>query len=114
MEKKTIVSCAVTGNITTREQHPELPVTPEEIANAAVGAWKEGAGIIHVHVRDQETQLGSMDINLYKEVVERIRDAGSDAIINLTTGEGGRFIPSDEEPWVAAAGTTLRATSSST
>ena len=107
MEKKTIVSCAVTGNITTREQNPNLPVTPEEIANAAVGAWKEGAGIVHVHVRDKETQLGSMDINLYKEVIDRIRDTGSDVIINLTTGEGGRFIPSEDEPRVAGPGTTL-------
>ncbi len=107
MEKKTIVSCAVTGNITTRDQHPNLPVTPEEIATAAVGAWKEGAAIVHVHVRDPETQLGSMDINLYKEVLDRIRDAGSDVIVNLTTGEGGRFIPSDEEPRVAGPGTTL-------
>ncbi|MEQ8323023.1 MAG: 3-keto-5-aminohexanoate cleavage protein [Rhodospirillales bacterium] len=107
MEKKTIVSCAVTGNITTRDQHPNLPVTPEEIANAAVGAWKEGAGIVHCHVRDPETHLGSMDINLYKEVIDRIRDAGSDVIINLTTGEGGRFIPSDDEPRVAGPGTTL-------
>lgn len=107
MEKKTIVSCAVTGNITTRDQHPNLPVTPEEIANAAVGAWKEGAGIVHCHVRDPETHLGSMDINLYKEVIDRIRDAGSDVIINLTTGEGGRFIPSDDEPRIAGPGTTL-------
>ena len=107
MEKKTIVSCAVTGNITTREQNPNLPVTPEEIANAAVDAWKEGAGIVHVHVRDKETQLGSMDINLYKEVIDRIRDSGSDVIINLTTGEGGRFIPSEDEPRVAGPGTTL-------
>lgn len=107
MEKKTILSCAVTGNITTRDQHPNLPVTPEEIATAAVGAWKEGAAIVHVHVRDPETQLGSMDINLYKEVLDRIRDAGSDVIVNLTTGEGGRFIPSDEEPRVAGPGTTL-------
>ncbi len=107
MEKKTIVSCAVTGNITTREQHPNLPVTPEEISNAAIGAWKEGAGIVQVHVRDQKTHLGSMDINLYREVVDRIRDAGSDVIINLTTGEGGRFIPSKDEPRVAGEGTTL-------
>jgi len=107
MEKKTIVSCAVTGNITTREQHPNLPVTPEEISNAAIGAWEEGAGIVHVHVRDKKTHLGSMDINLYREVVDRIRDAGSDVIINLTTGEGGRFIPSEDEPRVAGQGTTL-------
>lgn len=107
MEKKTIVSCAVTGNITTREQNPNLPISPKEIAEAAVGAWREGAAIAHIHVRDPNTHLGSMDINLYAEVIERIRAEGCDVIINLTTGEGGRFIPSVDEPRVAGVGTTL-------
>lgn len=107
MDKKTILSCAVTGNITTRAQHPDLPVTPAEIAKAAVDANKAGAAIVHAHVRDLETQEGSMDIALYKEVVDRVRDAGSNVIMNLTTGEGGRFIPSEDEPRVSAPGTTL-------
>lgn len=107
MSKKTILTCAVTGNLTTREQHPGLPVTPEEIANAAVDANKAGAAIVHLHVRDPETQKGSMDLNLYKEVVKRIRDAGCDVVINLTTGEGGRYKPEDDNPRVAGEGTTL-------
>lgn len=107
MSRKTILTCAVTGNITTREQCPALPVTPEEIASAAVEAGRAGAAVIHIHVRDLETQQGSMDLALYQEVVDRIRDTGSDVILNLTTGEGGRYVPDADDPLKAAAGTTL-------
>jgi uncharacterized protein (DUF849 family) len=95
---KTIISCAVTGNGTKPEQHPGLPITPAQIAQAALDARKAGAAIAHIHVRDPETGKGSMKIELYKEVVDRIRDSGSDVLINLTTGEGGRFHSSEEEP----------------
>ncbi len=104
---KIIISCAVTGNQTTRAQHPGLPVTPKEIAEAAIGAAKAGAAIAHIHVRDLETGKGSMDIALYREVIERIRDSGSDVLINLTTGEGGRLAPSEDEPRIAGPATTL-------
>ena len=107
MNDKTILSCAVTGNITSPTQNPNQPVTPAEIAQAAIDANKAGAAIIHIHVRDLETTEGSMDIGLYKEVVDRIGESGSDLIINLTTGEGGRFIPTDDNPRVAAPGSTL-------
>ncbi|MBT2185937.1 3-keto-5-aminohexanoate cleavage protein [Sphingobium nicotianae] len=107
MAGKTIISCAVTGNQTTRAQHPGLPVTPQEIAQAAIDARKAGAAIAHIHVRDPETGKGSMRIELYREVMERIRDSGSDVLINLTTGEGGRFEPSEDEPRVAGPSTTL-------
>ena len=107
MNDKTILSCAVTGNITSPNQNPNQPVTPAEIAQAAIDANKAGAAIIHIHVRDLETTEGSMDIGLYKEVVDRIGESGSDLIINLTTGEGGRFIPTDDNPRVAAPGSTL-------
>lgn len=105
--KKTILTCAVTGNIHSREQNPNIPVTPAEIAAAVLESEKAGAAIAHIHVRDRTTALGSMDIELYKEVVDRVRDAGSKVILNLTTGEGGRFIPSVEEPTKPAPGTTL-------
>jgi uncharacterized protein (DUF849 family) len=104
---KTIISCAVTGNQTRTDQHPGLPVTPKQIAEAALDARKAGAAIAHIHVRDPETGRGSMRIELYKEVMDRIRDAGSDLIINLTTGEGGRFSPSEDEPRVAGPATNL-------
>lgn len=105
--KKTIVSCALTGNIVTREHHPRLPVTPAEIATAAVDAARAGAAIVHVHVRDPETGKPSMRTDLYRAAFEGIQKAGVDVIVNLTTGEGGRFTPSDDDPQVAAPGSTL-------
>jgi uncharacterized protein (DUF849 family) len=107
MTIKTIISCALTGNLVKPEQHPGLPVTPRQIAEAALDARRAGAAIVHIHVRDPETGRPSMRVDLYREVVERIRDSGSDLIINLTTGEGGRFVPSEDEPRVAGPGTTL-------
>ena len=107
MADKTIITCAVTGNITRPEQHPNLPITPAQIADAAIAAARAGAAIAHIHVRDPETGAPSMALEHYREVVERIRESGTDLIINLTTGPGGRFIPSDHDPKVAAPGSTL-------
>ena len=107
MAKKTIMTCAVTGNGTMPAQNQTLPVTPAEIAQAAVEAGRAGAAIAHMHVRDPDTAKGSMDLDLYREVVDRIREAGSDIVINLTTGEGQRFVPSEDDPSVAGPGTTL-------
>ncbi|RQS14846.1 3-keto-5-aminohexanoate cleavage protein [Burkholderia sp. Bp8998] len=105
--RKTIITCAVTGNITRPEQHPGLPITPEQIANASLEAAQAGAAIVHIHVRDPATGKPSMDIDLYREVMDRIRSVDRELIINLTTGPGGRFIPSDDDPRIAAPGTTL-------
>ncbi|SMF38845.1 Uncharacterized conserved protein, DUF849 family [Tistlia consotensis] len=105
--RRTIVSCAVTGNITTREQHPRLPVTPAEIAQAALEAAEAGAAIAHIHVRHPETGRPSMEIAHYREVYERIRAKNAELIVNLSTGEGGRFVPGEAEPRIAAEGTTL-------
>lgn len=107
MTARTILTCAVTGNITTRQQHPGLPVTPKEIAEACVDAAKAGAAIAHIHVRDPETGAPSMAVALYREVVDRIRESGVPLLINLTTGAGGRFVPSAEDPKVPGPGTTL-------
>ncbi|WP_112323057.1 3-keto-5-aminohexanoate cleavage protein [Oceanibium sediminis] len=104
---RTILTAAITGNLMTREISPHLPVTPEEIATSALGAAEAGASIVHLHVRDPQTAKGSMRLDLYREVVERIRAQNEDVILNLTTGEGGRFVPSDDDPRVAAAGSTL-------
>lgn len=106
MSNPTIISCAVTGNITTVQQHPGLPCTPEQIANACIDAAKAGAAIAHIHVRYPDGRP-SMELDHYREVVQRIRDSNTDVIINLTTGPGQRFVPSDNDPAVAAAGTTL-------
>jgi len=105
--RKTIITCAVTGNITRPDQHPGLPITPEQIANASLDAAQAGAAVVHIHVRDPATGKPSMEIDLYRDVIERIRAVDRELIINLTTGPGGRFIPSDDDPKVAAPGTTL-------
>ena len=77
MQPKVIITCAVTGNLTTRENHPGLPVTPEEIADACLEAADAGAAIAHIHVRDPETARPSMELKHYREVVERIRAKNS-------------------------------------
>ena len=105
--KPTILTCAVTGTFPTRQHNPALPVTPAEIADACVGAAKAGAAICHIHVREPDTCKPSMKLEYYREVVKRLRESGTDLIINLTTGPGGRFIPSDDEPAKAAPGTLL-------
>lgn len=107
MTKKTILTCAVTGNLMTPKNNPHLPVTPAQIAEQALDAANAGAAIVHLHVRDPETANGSMDLDLYRELVDRIRDKNEDVILNLTTGEGGRFVPSVDDPKVAAEGSTL-------
>ena len=89
MNKDVIISCAVTGSGDTVGKHPEIPVTPKQIADAAIEAASAGAAIAHIHVRDPETGKGSRDKELYKEVVSRIKDNGIDVIINLTSGMGG-------------------------
>lgn len=104
---KTIITCAVTGNLTTIEQTPHLPVTPEQISDACLGAAEAGAAIVHIHVREPKTAKPSMELGYYREVVERIRAKNTQLILNLTTGPGGRFVPSIEDPRVAGPGTTL-------
>jgi uncharacterized protein (DUF849 family) len=103
---KTILTVAVTGNLTTPQQHPGLPCTPEQIANASLESAKAGAAIAHIHVRYPDGRP-SMELEHYREVVERIRDKNSDLIINLTTGLGGRFVPSKEDPKIAGPGTSI-------
>jgi len=105
--QKTIITCAVTGNIVTPDQHPNLPVTPEQIASAALDAERAGAAAVHIHVRHPDSGRPSMELSHYQEVVERIRAGSRKLIINLTTGPGGRFVPSKDDPKIAAPGTTL-------
>ena len=104
---KVFITCAVTGNLTLPEQTPHLPITPEEIADACLGAAEEGAAIVHIHVREPGSGKPSMEIAYYQDVVARIRARNKDVILNLTTGPGGRFVPSEDDPKIAGPGTTL-------
>ncbi len=107
--QKVIITCAITGNLTRPEQSPFLPITPQQIADSALEAAEAGASIAHIHVRDPATGRPSMGIDLYRDVMDRIRARNPGLIINLTTGPGGRFVPSEDDPKIAGPGTTLMA-----
>jgi uncharacterized protein (DUF849 family) len=106
MNREVIVSCAVTGSGDTVGKHPDIPVTPEQIATAAIEAAKAGAAVAHCHVREPDGQP-SRRVELYAEVVERIRDSDTDVVLNLTAGMGGDFYPSEDDPAVAGPGSDL-------
>jgi 3-keto-5-aminohexanoate cleavage enzyme len=91
--EKLIITVGITGSRITRQQTPYIPITPEEIAHSGIDAWKAGASILHIHVRDPKTGLGTQDVSIFKEVVDRIRGE-TDAILCLTTsGIPGRNLP---------------------
>jgi uncharacterized protein (DUF849 family) len=99
MNFEIVITCAVTGAGDTVGKHPAIPVTPEQIAAAAIDAAKAGAAIVHCHVRDPETGKGARDVALYRETVDRIRSADTDVVVNLTAGMGGDlFIGPDHAP----------------
>jgi uncharacterized protein (DUF849 family) len=103
-----IITCAVTGAGDTVGKHPAIPVTPEQIAAAAIEAANAGATVVHCHVRDPETGKGSRDPVLYREVMERIKSSGVDVIVNLTAGMGGDLeIGPGETPTQFGPGTDL-------
>ncbi|HPW06924.1 MAG TPA: 3-keto-5-aminohexanoate cleavage protein [Burkholderiaceae bacterium] len=108
MNHNVIITCAVTGAGDTVDKHPAIPVTPAQIAAAAVEAAQAGATVVHCHVRDPKTGKGSRDPALYREVMERIRDSGVDVIVNLTAGMGGDLeIGGGEAPMRFGPGTDL-------
>ncbi|MCC7280992.1 MAG: 3-keto-5-aminohexanoate cleavage protein [Acetobacteraceae bacterium] len=107
MAQPTIISCAVTGGGDSTGTSPHVPITPEQIAAEALAARKAGAAIVHIHVRNPATGKPSRELGLYRETVRRIRDAGTDVLINLTTGPGARFVPDPDAPGLAGKGSTL-------
>jgi uncharacterized protein (DUF849 family) len=106
---EVFITCAVTGAGDTTGKSARVPVTPEAIADAAIEAARAGAAIAHLHVRDPGTGRGSRDLALYREVVERVRAADVDVILNLTAGMGGDLVlGGDEAPLpLDEAGTDL-------
>lgn len=109
MNWEVFVTCAVSGSGDTTDKSNLVPVTPEQIAHDAIEAAKAGAAIAHCHVRDPETGKPSRDPALFKEVVDRIRSADTDVVINLTAGMGGDLtLGSVEQPLPPdAAGTDM-------
>src|SRR5882757_6972995 len=108
MQRKVMISCAVTGSADTPRRNPAVPVTPAQIATSCIDAAKAGAAIVHIHVRDPQTTKPSMDGELYREVVERIRASGTDVLINLTPGPGARFEHDPQDPSKPGPASTLR------
>ncbi|NIC06499.1 3-keto-5-aminohexanoate cleavage protein [Billgrantia bachuensis] len=98
MNRNVILTCAVTGAGDTVAKSPHVPVTPKQIAEAAIEAAKAGASVAHLHVRDPETGAISHSLDHFREVVERIREADTDIVINLTAGGGGDWIPDAADP----------------
>src|SRR5258708_28953633 len=97
MNWAAFVPCAVTGAGDTTDKSPLVPVTPKEIAASVIEAAKAGAAVAHIHVRNPETGAPSRDPALYREVVERVRQSGTDVVLNLTAGMGGDLVFGDVE-----------------
>ncbi|MCE8519358.1 3-keto-5-aminohexanoate cleavage protein [Ruegeria pomeroyi] len=107
MNHDVVLTCAVTGAGDTTGKSQHVPVTPKAIAEAAIEAAKAGAAIAHIHARDPETGQGSRDPKLFKEIVDRVRDSGTDVVINLTAGMGGDWISDPANPAMPGPGTDM-------
>jgi uncharacterized protein (DUF849 family) len=92
MNASAFITCAVTGVGATTHRSELVPVTPEQIADAAIEAAHAGAAVVHIHVRDPDTGGPSRDVALYRDVVERIRGSDVDVVLNLTAGMGGDLV----------------------
>jgi 3-keto-5-aminohexanoate cleavage enzyme len=94
--EKLIITAAITGSRITRETAPYIPITPQEIVQSAIECRQAGASIVHIHVRDPVTGLGTQDLEIFKQVVEPLREK-TDLVLCLTTsGIPGRNIPIEE------------------
>ena len=97
--RKVFITCALTGAGDTTARSDKVPVTPRQIADAAIEAAEAGAAVVHIHVRDPETGKGARDPALYAEVVQYIRESGIDIVLNTTAGMGGDLtLGSTEQP----------------
>jgi len=108
MNRNVIITCAITGAGDSWAKHPDLPVTPEQVADAVISAAKAGAAVAHIHVRDPKTGQGSRDVDLFVDVAERVRNSDTDVVINLTAGMGGAWFPSEDgDPSLPGPGTDM-------
>ena len=108
MARPVIISCAVTGGSTEAARiNPHVPITPEQIANECIVAAEAGAHITHIHVREPDTGKATQELKYFREVVDRIRASGVDVLINLSTGFGGIFAPSRDDPRRASADSNI-------
>lgn len=93
MKRKIVLTCAVTGDGPIHPRFPSYPVTPAQIADACIEAADAGASVVHIHGRDPETGLGNRSPEIFREIVQRVRERNDRVVINLTTGMGATFVP---------------------
>lgn len=99
MNTDVFITCAVTGAGPSHEKSDRVPITPKQIAEAAIEAAHAGAAVAHIHVRDPRTGAPSRKLEHYREVVERVRESDTDVVLNLTAGMGGDIVlGSAEQP----------------
>lgn len=92
MNREVFITCAVTGAGDTTSKSDKVPVSPRQIAEAAIDAAKAGAAVVHCHVRDPDTGAPSRDPALFRDVTDRIRSADVDVVLNLSAGMGGDLV----------------------
>ena len=108
MNREVFITCAVTGSGSTQDRSPNVPRSPEQIADSAIEAAKAGAAVVHCHVRDPETGVPSRDPKLYRQVTDRIRASDTDVVLNLTAGMGGDMVFGGvEKPLPVGPGTDM-------
>lgn len=101
MKQKIVLTCAVTGDGPLNPKFPDYPVSPRQIAEASLEAADAGASIVHIHARNPQTGMGDRSPDLFREIVERIRERNQSIVINLTTGMGASLIPDPDNEAVA-------------
>ena len=94
--KKLIITAAITGSRITRDITPYIPYTPEEITTSCIECWNAGAAIVHIHVRDPKTGIGTQNLDLYRQVVNPLRDKTNLVLCLTTSGIAGRNLPIEE------------------
>lgn len=108
MSRNVVLTCAITGGgAAVAAKHPNLPKTPSQIATAAIDAAKAGAAIVHIHVREEDG-TPSNRLELYEQVVKKLRDSSTDVIINLTCGMDGTIVLDSLDPPTLGKATALK------
>ncbi|MDR5885069.1 3-keto-5-aminohexanoate cleavage protein [Vreelandella janggokensis] len=108
MNRNVILTCAVTGAGDTTTKNPNVPITPKAIAASCIEAARAGASIAHIHVRAPETGGISHSTEQFREVMERVREADVDIVMNITAGGGGDWIPDVSDPTRGGPGTDIQ------
>jgi len=108
MNRNVILTCAVTGAGDTTGKNPNVPITPKQIADDCIAAAKAGASVAHIHVRDPETGAVSHSVDHFREVMQRVREADVDIVMNITAGGGGDWIPDAEDPTRGGPGSDIQ------